>query len=1835
MGLYIEQPTSLHKAVELDEAESMGDQIVDFAKYGITGALTSGAVSFVNTGKAFANMFGSEYEYTETADVLRNSGWDNAASYYEEHKTALDMVGLVATSFVPGAVGIKAARAVQAGLKAAGSNSRAVVGLRKALVPDDMAKKYAQRLQTEGRYFDKDYRYMLDAAKQGMHQQAVETAFAEAAILTTMNQNPTLTGKDLDYLGAIKENLSSAGFGLVLGTGIAGTMDAAKNYKVLRSIVNNDIKRSNELINIGDVDSSSARLHIAEGDRISMLAANEEEARKNLARAESGDIEASRNNVREIKSRLKQLDTELEEHLAVLASDPVGTPAALKIDSSTLTPALKKVYKQLEPEDRQNLFSGLKRATLYGEDEMLMEPASNPVKFLDNSELEDFYTNNILGLPSGTKPDRAQKLAAKKFAEETKLNPDGTGVRGFTFPNLNNGNIGTGINKKLLEGDKATALAVMRHEFGHNNTDRIAKVFETKYGSQIKDQLVELSRKARPSQWALVDRSKGIREGMLQRLSKMETPDDVLLKELGEVEDFIAKSETYLNRPEELLADSWAVMNDPTQINDLVEQYKDIYTVFARNNAIRSRVGDTETLLDLRTGQAFTMADRAPTIRDLGKVEMIGKKSVRHARGVTNVTKKFDPENINFVDASAHYYAAARNPIITGKVNFEATELPTFLKLMKGAKRAADDGVKFDPVVSLKDIDGNTRTFDFKTAREVGNTDEVLAELRKEMVRTKGVLANRLANRKENKLGDSDISRILDTDYEFSASKGIDQSAAESWSEVYDPARPTVAKLRYASRDVATDEEMRTIAATQHRISEEYKHANMQVDTFLGKYFGDSIQFPDNAQLSRTNTMTEITDITNTNGIARSFQGDYDAMSKVQQIGATDAKLQREGLKRIEREVEATAHNVRIDKDALYEYSALDAKLRQAKYFELPKGVSFLDHVFSEYAAPLGITRETLLEKFAPMQDTLKTLSTKLGGNQAANLMSKDLEAVIEKLVTSKRVSGSMRTRFEELVESDVVAVKNNNLAQFMRSANKANGLVRDADETVKTARGLTSTIDSRVWYPGPLDRSRYKHILYVTPKREGIFSTNKPAIIGAPDEDALMVKRQQVLDSFGEDVNIRTAEEQKEYFRRIGEYDPDEAINEFNVNSTMKNRGIAWDVAPEPTPQMVDSLVQGIRNQWIGKARQLTRLKYSEEFATLESLDKYKRLTSESVPGRSKKEAPPSSYQQIMDTMLNVTNSGKFAKWLEGQENLDRAFSGMINGFTSMFKSAKEPLDFQKLNEIRKQYGMPEVYNDTIKDYIVQTEKVNDRILASTIPMMNTVAGSLMLRLDLIQPVVNVLSLPILAVPEMKHVYDSLPDIQKRQMDDLVTVRNPAVEGASEQSNTRLLYQAAKDFWKRKDLREEYENLDLTGTMLREFHDAVDSVSFTPKDMGNLQKVKDGTKKVVDMLSQPADKTEQFVRFVAARMADITLERGGVTNKSLRAEVMRTFVNRTIGNYTYAQRPAMFQGFAGQAVGLFQTYQFNLIQQMLRHMGTDNARAGAMMALQGGIFGAQSVPGFELLNQHIADRSTGDYNDFFTGANDLLGDDLSQWLLYGAASNFTKPITGDGIALYTRGNLNPRTPTIIPTSLDEVPAYSMTTKFLGSIMTAADKLAEGAPAGQVFANALAQNGVNRPLSGLGQMLSGGRTTRQGSLLLATDDLSWWQKATRLAGAKGLDESIAVQNFYRLKQYESVRQERVNSMGQAVKDMIRGGTWDNEEYSKFYRKYTEQGGSPDYFSRWVTNQAMGANQSQIHKLYRNHNSSEGRYLQRIMGSDIESYIDPMYTSAGETATPMQ
>jgi len=57
-------------------------------------------------------------------------------------------------------------------------------------------------------------------------------------------------------------------------------------------------------------------------------------------------------------------------------------------------------------------------------------------------------------------------------------------------------------------------------------------------------------------------------------------------------------------------------------------------------------------------------------------------------------------------------------------------------------------------------------------------------------------------------------------------------------------------------------------------------------------------------------------------------------------------------------------------------------------------------------------------------------------------------------------------------------------------------------------------------------------------------------------------------------------------------------------------------------------------------------------------------------------------------------------------------------------------------------------------------------------------------------------------------------------------------------------------------------------------------------------------------------------------------VDAGKMTIKEQNAYIS-TFVNRVQGNYVTSQRPIIFQGTTGAAISLFQTYAFNVLQQL------------------------------------------------------------------------------------------------------------------------------------------------------------------------------------------------------------------------------------------------------------------------------------------------------------------
>src|SRR5258708_17810567 len=151
----------------------------------------------------------------------------------------------------------------------------------------------------------------------------------------------------------------------------------------------------------------------------------------------------------------------------------------------------------------------------------------------------------------------------------------------------------------------------------------------------------------------------------------------------------------------------------------------------------------------------------------------------------------------------------------------------------------------------------------------------------------------------------------------------------------------------------------------------------------------------------------------------------------------------------------------------------------------------------------------------------------------------------------------------------------------------------------------------------------------------------------------------------------------------------------------------------------------------------------------------------------------------------------------------------------------------------------------------------------------------------------------------------------------------------------------------------------------------------------------------------------EEMTRFVAAdvmrQITDLAIESGVLGSEKEANEYIQLFTNKIQGNYLHSQRPIVFQGVVGQAVSLFQTYQFNLMQQLFKYVGEgDNKAVGMLLGLQASIYGMQGLPAFNFLNTHIVGNATGntEHRDLYYASDSLFGKELGDCMLYGAWSN-------------------------------------------------------------------------------------------------------------------------------------------------------------------------------------------------------------------------------------------
>jgi hypothetical protein len=278
------------------------------------------------------------------------------------------------------------------------------------------------------------------------------------------------------------------------------------------------------------------------------------------------------------------------------------------------------------------------------------------------------------------------------------------------------------------------------------------------------------------------------------------------------------------------------------------------------------------------------------------------------------------------------------------------------------------------------------------------------------------------------------------------------------------------------------------------------------------------------------------------------------------------------------------------------------------------------------------------------------------------------------------------------------------------------------------------------------------------------------------------------------------------------------------------------------------------------------------------------------------------------------------------------------------------------------------------------------------------------------------------------------------------------------------------------------------------------------------------------------------------------------------------------------------------------------------------------LLGLQGTFYGIQGLPAFQAINQHIIGTASGNtkHKDLYDATYGVVGKDVGDLLLYGLPSNLLQS------NLYSRGDINPRQVTILPTSLSEVPIVGAYGKFFGSLKDTADRIGNGAPVWESMLQGIEHNGLSRPLAGLAQTLQASTgagvpfsTTSKGSILFS-NDLASIATATRLAGGRPLDEAIINDGTFRIQSYQQYDRDRMKKLGEAIKtSTINGQEPGPDQIARFVGVYAENGGKQGQFNKFMMNEYKTANTSQSQAILANLQHPFAQKMQILMGGTSE------------------
>ena len=791
---------------------------------------------------------------------------------------------------------------------------------------------------------------------------------------------------------------------------------------------------------------------------------------------------------------------------------------------------------------------------------------------------------------------------------------------------------------------------------------------------------------------------------------------------------------------------------------------------------------------------------------------------------------------------------------------------------------------------------------------------------------------------------------------------------------------------------------------------------------------------------------------------------------------------------------------------------------------------------------------------------------------------------------------------------------------------------------------GDTRSVDI-VYFPPP-DPKNYPHFALVTDPT--ITGTGHVTMIHAATPEKLEELIALVPEEFQAGIirkpTAATKPEMERWHKAVGDYKHQDVMSDSYFDAALYKRGSS---APTFLKTDAKQLVEELRNWHIYEEHKLVReavsLKYFKEFQELKALGERETntaLSSFSAKSAAKyaEEKAANPYMAYIRTALDLPNTEKIPM-RAFQDWADAKVSKIWDAFASEFRNTKNVADLDKINSMIQAAGIKTVNIDAYNIGLIN-HTIPRGALSTFTRRGNAILTSLILKPSMLNAVNNMVGSIVLTAPETMSVVDAIKRGDRAAVGDLVDAAHVVIPDTEHSffSTTKLYANALRMANSGKYNQWALER-GLSVRHSQEISDMVDILAISGRESaldleGKLTLMYDKGMRLGKWAEERTGNSyaEEMTRLTSAlimkQLTDIAVKHGHIT-ETLAESYIQTFVNRTNGVYLASQRPMMFNGAIGQAVGLFQTYMVTLIQQSLRHVTDGSRKSLALMAAaQGTIYGMAALPGFQQINTNLVGGFAGntDNKDIFSVVYNAMDKNKADWVMYGALSNSLGLLSPElKLNMYTRGDVNPRNVTLIPLDPRDYPIATASAKFFGNLAEVFSKIyLQGAAPGPTLMQGLEHNGISRELSGMAQIMEvltnpqhkSYATTNSGDIVGANDLLSL-TNLIRLAGARPLDEAVNLDRSFRQIAWNAKQHDRTERLGEAIKTKLTGvnqADISQEDLLDFQREYIKIGGKQENFNRWWIDKWKKANNSKAEiATMKGLKTVESQQMQLLMG----------------------